>query len=258
MTTPPNHNTADQSGADEFDAALWLRNNYHLYDNVGATCDALSIQLRNAKAEQALQAQTAQAVPAAWIATIQVGGGPEDPPDYDVVAVPGDTKPDDRNNWTPLYATPQPFPAPAVQSGDLDALWTFAEEVQWAHMSGNFTDVEQDVAITIALEKLENAGVSPNNGEPRPTQAIAQTAPAVAGEAMDAEHWAELHRLRQEVKGPDGYATWRDAAVDERLKRVATEKLLTEKCGTCGVIIKADLLTGTTCDCAAPSQGAKQ
>lgn len=52
----------DQSGEDEFDAALWIRNNYHLYDNVGAICDALSIQLRNAKAKQALQAQTAQAV----------------------------------------------------------------------------------------------------------------------------------------------------------------------------------------------------
>jgi hypothetical protein len=35
---------------------------------------------------------------------------------------------------------------------------------------------------------------------------------------MDAEHWAELHRLRVEIKGPDGFASWKDAAVAERLR----------------------------------------
>jgi hypothetical protein len=40
---------------------------------------------------------------------------------------------------------------------------------------------------------------------------------------MDAEDWAELYRLREEVKGPDGYATWKDAAVAERILRVRAE-----------------------------------
>lgn len=36
----------------------------------------------------------------------------------------------------------------------------------------------------------------------------------------NAELWAEIHRLRAAVKGPDGYETWQDAATDEKLKRV--------------------------------------
>jgi hypothetical protein len=43
-------------------------------------------------------------------------------------------------------------------------------------------------------------------------------APAPVEVAMDAEHWAELYRLREEVKGPDGFATWKDAAIAERLR----------------------------------------
>jgi hypothetical protein len=41
---------------------------------------------------------------------------------------------------------------------------------------------------------------------------------AGAREPMDAEHWAELYRIREEVKGPDGFATWKDAAIAERLR----------------------------------------
>lgn len=45
-------------------------------------------------------------------------------------------------------------------------------------------------------------------------------------DAMDATHWAELHRLREEVKGPDGFATWKDAAVAERLERIRYQREL--------------------------------
>lgn len=37
---------------------------------------------------------------------------------------------------------------------------------------------------------------------------------------------AEIFRLRSELKGPDGYATWQEAAVAERLARVAVQKKL--------------------------------
>lgn len=33
-----------------------------------------------------------------------------------------------------------------------------------------------------------------------------------------AELWAEIHRLRAELQGPDGHATWKDAAVAERIR----------------------------------------
>ncbi len=47
--------------------------------------------------------------------------------------------------------------------------------------------------------------------------------------AMDVDDWAEMHRLRAEVKGPDGYATWKDAAVAERVRRVKAERQLSER-----------------------------
>ncbi len=51
--------------------------------------------------------------------------------------------------------------------------------------------------------------------------------PPVAGkpdkEKFDAELWAELYTLREAVKGPEGYTSWQDAAVDERMKRHAAE-----------------------------------
>lgn len=37
---------------------------------------------------------------------------------------------------------------------------------------------------------------------------------------------AEIFRLRSELKGPDGFATWQEAAVAERQARVAVEKKL--------------------------------
>ncbi len=36
--------------------------------------------------------------------------------------------------------------------------------------------------------------------------------------------WAEIHRLRAAAQGPDGYATWQEAATAERLRRVQAEK----------------------------------
>ncbi len=36
--------------------------------------------------------------------------------------------------------------------------------------------------------------------------------------------WAEIHALRATLQGPDGYATWKDAAVAERIRRIEAEK----------------------------------
>lgn len=54
------------------------------------------------------------------------------------------------------------------------------------------------------------------------------SAPLVAvgdnAEPMDAERWAELYRLREAVKGPDGFATWQEAAEHERNVRVNLQR----------------------------------
>ena len=44
--------------------------------------------------------------------------------------------------------------------------------------------------------------------------------------ATPAELIAEIFRLRSEIKGPEGYATWQDAAVAERTARVDAQKKL--------------------------------
>jgi Uma2 family endonuclease len=47
--------------------------------------------------------------------------------------------------------------------------------------------------------------------------------PLDAHEQDAARLWAEIHRLRAALRGPDGYATWQDAATDERARRVSAE-----------------------------------
>lgn len=47
--------------------------------------------------------------------------------------------------------------------------------------------------------------------------------PLLDGEEDPARLWAEIHLLRAAVQGPDGYATWQDAAIAERVRRVKAE-----------------------------------
>ena len=42
--------------------------------------------------------------------------------------------------------------------------------------------------------------------------------------------WAEIARLRVEIKGPDGFATWKDAAIHERLLRKEADRKAREDC----------------------------
>jgi len=48
--------------------------------------------------------------------------------------------------------------------------------------------------------------------------------PLFESEEDPARLWAEIHTLRSAIQGPDGFATWKDAAVDERVRRVRAEK----------------------------------
>jgi hypothetical protein len=54
----------------------------------------------------------------------------------------------------------------------------------------------------------------------------AQPAQATESDWTEVDLWAEIHRLREAVKGPDGYASWQDAATDERIRRVRAEAAL--------------------------------
>lgn len=52
-------------------------------------------------------------------------------------------------------------------------------------------------------------------------------APASESDWTEIDLWAEIHRLRAAVKGPDGYASWQEAATAERIRRVRVESGLT-------------------------------
>jgi hypothetical protein len=47
-------------------------------------------------------------------------------------------------------------------------------------------------------------------------------------ESNPAVLWAEIARLQAAVAGPDGYASWQEAATAERVRRVAAERRLAE------------------------------
>ena len=54
--------------------------------------------------------------------------------------------------------------------------------------------------------------------------------PLLDSEENPARLWAEIHRLRAAVKGPQGYETWQDAAITERVRRVRAASSERERC----------------------------
>lgn len=46
--------------------------------------------------------------------------------------------------------------------------------------------------------------------------------------------WAEIHKLRAEIQGPQGYRTWKDAAIAERHRRIQGEQGRGVQCPNCG------------------------
>jgi hypothetical protein len=54
------------------------------------------------------------------------------------------------------------------------------------------------------------------------------SSPADDDESDPVTLWAEIHRLRAAVAGPDGFASWQDAATNERIRRVRAEARIAE------------------------------
>jgi hypothetical protein len=92
--------------------------------------------------------------PVAWISTVQIGGGPEDPPDFDVVCVAGDTPPDNRNKWTPLYTDTQL--AAAREAGIMEGLETAAKVAETAaHRHGGYQFAGDAIRSMIAERRTK-------------------------------------------------------------------------------------------------------
>lgn len=114
-----------------------------------------------------------------------------------------------------------------------EAVRKFVQASRWAHddrasLQSTLLSVRNELAsreAEIALLKKELMGV-----ESAPQQA--ETVPSSdlnPDEGDPVTLWAEIWRLREAVKGPDGYATWQDAATAERIRRVRAESKQAEE-----------------------------
>lgn len=76
------------------------------------------------------------------------------------------------------------------------------------------------------------------------------------GDTNPVRLWAEIHRLRAELQGPDGYATWKDAAIDLKLKLAeqpnlackSVQKRLAEQWGYKGALCRCGDRPVADCD----------
>lgn len=85
---------------------------------------------------------------------------------------------------------------------------------RWANEQGvDAVGILRQIAIELIAPQAEavpSSDLSPDEGDP-------------------VTLWAEIWRLREAVKGPDGYATWQDAATAERIRRVRAESKQAEE-----------------------------
>lgn len=104
--------------------------------------------------------------------------------------------------------------------------WFTAQEMQADYADAPLiAHIDQHVAAAVAYWKEKADGYKEMweglRAVPSPMSAVPG---GITGDVSDPVLlWAEIHRLRAEAKGPDGFATWRDAAVAERVRRVKAE-----------------------------------
>ncbi len=116
----------------------------------------------------------------------------------------------------------------------LQAACDALEEIALAGMSGTGQESEDGMRAWHARRAWEFIGIAARALDPIRDALDAAPAPVAqpAGEPVaqqdeanwtEVDLWAEIHRLRAEVAGPDGFATWKEAAVAERVRRVRAE-----------------------------------
>lgn len=106
------------------------------------------------------------------------------------------------------------------------------EPVAWAVYWGlpptrkNSVHFDKESAQAVANQIKSATEVRPLYAAPVAQQPQAEAVPSSGlnpDEGDPVTLWAEIWRLREAVKGPDGYATWQDAATAERIRRVRAE-----------------------------------
>ena len=102
----------------------------------------------------------------------------------------------------------------ALMKYALAALTASMEQEPVAYMVGGYNLLHyQDPRVDEYLDRATPLYAAPQL--PQPVEA-------------DSEIYAELYRLRAEVKGPEGFDTWKDAAISEKKARIACEKRIPE------------------------------
>lgn len=150
------------------------------------------------------------------------------------VSLPDDLDDEQKANCIPLYAAPQ-LPQPAVpesppehllpQGSSRDAIRyqflrdkdAFGNENEPGLASwDDLAELEGDAFDAAVDARMADADIPAYNTPQEPEV------------KADAEIYAELYRLRAEIKGPDGFDTWKDAAISEKKARIACEKRIPE------------------------------
>jgi len=82
----------------------------------------------------------------------------------------------------------------------------------------------REIAESIQDPRLHNTMTIAECVKELQAQLAAERARGDAAVAEAAEAWRQVHLLKAETSGPDGFATWKDAATDERVRRVKAEQ----------------------------------
>lgn len=127
---------------------------------------------------------------------------------------------EDKNEYeisvTPLYAHPAPVPA---VPDEIEALRRDANRYRFLRDRDAFgADNEPGLVTWDEITELElnefDSAIDARMNHPN----VEWVPSGCVGDSL-AELYAELYRLRAEIKGPDGFATWKDAAIAERMSK---------------------------------------
>jgi hypothetical protein len=77
--------------------------------------------------------------------------------------------------------------------------------------------------LEVGCDRIRTFSAMSDELSPAKVRVTAGLGTLVDDEEDPARLWAEIHQLRAIVKGPEGYATWQEAAIAERAHRVRAE-----------------------------------
>lgn len=180
-------------------AVEWLRNNYQDYPNIASLCDAL---------REALAASRNEAAPQTFDAFLCRAWGETDLASAELL-----------DDWEGVRRF---MVREWLGKEDEEVLLQLRDDFDHHEEEHNGRGGAYEIEFEIGVVSVERVCGFASRTE----QAAPSVASGVEKEWTEVDLWAEIHRLRAAVKGPDGYASWQEAATAERVRRVKAERAL--------------------------------